>query len=104
MFYKVEWGINIEAHSPEEAARKAREIQLDPDSTATFYDVTYENGIKLKTINLKRKNYIVRFNSEFSLVVQARDEVEAIQMGQDTDIEKFYRADSEYEAEEGGQL
>lgn len=40
MEYRVTWAIDIEADSPLEAARKAREIQLDPDSTATVFDVT----------------------------------------------------------------
>lgn len=37
--YLVVWEIDIEANSPHEAARKAREIQLDPQSTATSFDV-----------------------------------------------------------------
>ncbi|HRO60530.1 MAG TPA: hypothetical protein PKZ27_03050 [Rhodocyclaceae bacterium] len=37
--YLVSWLINIDADTPEEAAAKAREIQLDPHSMATIFDV-----------------------------------------------------------------
>lgn len=38
--YEVNWLMPIEdAFSPEEAARKAREIQLDPESIATIFHV-----------------------------------------------------------------
>lgn len=36
----VSWVIDIEADTPEEAAMKARAIQLDPHSMATIFDVT----------------------------------------------------------------
>ena len=42
--YRVSWEIDIDADSPEEAARKAREIQLRPDSHATVFDLTDESG------------------------------------------------------------
>lgn len=39
--YFVTWCIDIfDANSPEEAARRALEIQRDPDSIATVFDVT----------------------------------------------------------------
>ena len=37
--YLVEWTINITASTPEEAARQARAIQLDPTSMATCFHV-----------------------------------------------------------------
>lgn len=37
--YLVQWNIEIYAQSPREAALKAREIQLDPDSIATVFEV-----------------------------------------------------------------
>lgn len=38
--YLVSWTIDVfDADSPEEAAWKARVIQLDPDNIATFFDV-----------------------------------------------------------------
>jgi hypothetical protein len=37
--YIVTWVIDIEADSPEEAARLALEIQRDPDSIATYFTV-----------------------------------------------------------------
>jgi len=41
--YNVMWSIDLEADSPGEAARVAREIQLDPDSLATSFTVIDEN-------------------------------------------------------------
>lgn len=38
--YLVSWLINIDAESPLEAAKEARKIQTDPDSTATLFGVT----------------------------------------------------------------
>ena len=38
--YRVRWEIDIDARSVTEAAKKALEIQRDPDSTALFFDVT----------------------------------------------------------------
>lgn len=37
--FRVMWEIDIEADSPEEAAVKALEIQRNPDSWATVFDV-----------------------------------------------------------------
>lgn len=37
--YLVIWKINVDEPSPMEAAKRAREFQLDKDSTATFFDV-----------------------------------------------------------------
>lgn len=40
MKYLVTWIIDIDADSPEEAAKKALEIQRDPNSIATYFTVT----------------------------------------------------------------
>jgi len=37
--YVVTWQVEVEADSHREAAELAKEIQLDPDSTATFFVV-----------------------------------------------------------------
>ena len=42
--YRVTWNIDIEADTPEDAARQAREIQLDPTSMATVFDVASHDG------------------------------------------------------------
>lgn len=42
--YLVMWEIDINAKSPEAAAAKALEIQRDPNSVATVFDVTDEDG------------------------------------------------------------
>jgi hypothetical protein len=41
MDYRVTWVINVEADSPMDAAKQALEIQRDPKSTATIFDVAY---------------------------------------------------------------
>jgi len=43
--YRVKWEIDIEADSPEEAAKESLKIQRDPDSVATIFDVTDDNGV-----------------------------------------------------------
>ncbi len=42
--YFVTWEIDIEAENPREAAEKALEIQRDPESTATCFQVFDEDG------------------------------------------------------------
>jgi hypothetical protein len=37
--YHVEWSIDIDAETPEQAARIAQSMMLDPESTATCFDV-----------------------------------------------------------------
>jgi len=37
--FRVSWYIDIEADTPQHAAKKARAIQLNPDSEATVFDV-----------------------------------------------------------------
>ena len=44
MWYRIEWEIECEADSPEEAARWALERQRDPESHATFFTVYDEVG------------------------------------------------------------
>ena len=42
--YHVSWDIDLVADSPMDAARQALRIQRDPDSIATVFDVTNEEG------------------------------------------------------------
>ena len=44
MEYRVTWIIDLDAESFEDAARLAREIQLDPDSLATHFMITDPHG------------------------------------------------------------
>lgn len=37
--YHVLWKVDVEADSPEEAARQARTMQVRPGTTATVFDV-----------------------------------------------------------------
>lgn len=46
--YRVKWEIDIEADSPEEAAKEALKIQRDPDSVATIFDVIDDNGVTIQ--------------------------------------------------------
>lgn len=48
--YVVTWTIEIEATSPEVAAQMARDIQLDPDSIATVFEVCEDLGFFPKTV------------------------------------------------------
>ena len=43
MMYRVIWTIDIEADSPQEAARKALKIQRNPKSTATVFEVEWRH-------------------------------------------------------------
>lgn len=43
-YYLVTWQIELEAESPEDAARQALAIHRDPDSAATVFDVQSEAG------------------------------------------------------------
>ncbi len=47
--YIVTWRIEIDATTPRDAAKQALEIQRDPFSSATVFDVTDEDG---KNINV----------------------------------------------------
>ena len=42
--YQVNWNIDIEAESMDQAAMQARAIQLDPDSIATVFTVSHRNA------------------------------------------------------------
>lgn len=46
--YFIGWEIELDASSPEEAAREALVIMRDPNSTATVFDITdTESGVKV---------------------------------------------------------
>lgn len=42
--YFVRWTVEIDADSPEEAAKIARGFQLDPNSVATVFNVSTNEG------------------------------------------------------------
>lgn len=48
--YTVDWSIDIDAETPEEAARIAKEIQLDSKSIANFFTVF--DGESIRYIDL----------------------------------------------------
>ena len=49
--YLVTWSIDLEAESPEDAARQALDIQRDPDSCALVFGVR-EPGKRLVRVDL----------------------------------------------------
>ena len=44
--YIVTWRIELTAKTPQEAVRQAREIQLDQNNTATFFEVAIEHELQ----------------------------------------------------------
>jgi hypothetical protein len=42
--YTVAWTVQVQADSPEQAARRARVMQIDPDTAATVFDVADDKG------------------------------------------------------------
>jgi len=55
MEYRVTWIIDLDAESFEEAAQEALEIQRDPDSLATHFTVTDEDG-RTKEVDIGPEN------------------------------------------------
>ena len=55
--FTVIWEIDIEAETHEEAARKARAIQLDPASVADVFEVHHPMpGVMSKRVDLSELN------------------------------------------------
>jgi hypothetical protein len=50
--YRVAWVIDIEAEDAVEAALRAQEIQRDPDSEASFFEVTDTRTSLCQTVDL----------------------------------------------------
>lgn len=50
--FKVVWEIQLEANSPLEAAKTAREWQLDKDSSATMYYVQEDEKKEVFSVDL----------------------------------------------------
>lgn len=50
--YRVTWVIDVDADTPEDAARKAREYQIDPDSTANVFDVVNREIPEAKPVRI----------------------------------------------------
>lgn len=52
--YRVKWEIDIDAKTPEEAAKMALDIQRDENSIATCFEVYTETG-EMKFIDLSEE-------------------------------------------------
>jgi len=50
--YLVEWSIDIDAETPEEAAKLALEVQRDPESQGLFFEVTDDKTGECVTVDL----------------------------------------------------
>jgi hypothetical protein len=53
--YRVLWEIDISAETPEEAANKARKIQLNPESWATVFNVWCKHSTRPVEVDLKEE-------------------------------------------------
>jgi hypothetical protein len=51
MEYTVSWVVNVDADSPEEAAKICRKMQLDKNSIATVFNIVGNNG-NVTTVDL----------------------------------------------------
>jgi len=49
--YEVRWTIDLDAENPLEAVKLAKEIQLDPDSIANYFEII-NNGKVICAIDL----------------------------------------------------
>jgi hypothetical protein len=54
MIYLVTWQIEVDADSPRDAAKKALEIQRDPTSIATVFNVTPADKLKFEEVDLSK--------------------------------------------------
>ena len=54
-WYLVKWEVDLWADSPEEAARQAREVQLDKGSTATCFNIVDNSKNKQFFIDLEKE-------------------------------------------------
>lgn len=50
--YLVKWVIDLEADTPEAAAREALRIQRDPDSVATVFEIHDDEGNYVQLVDL----------------------------------------------------
>ena len=69
--YYVTWSIEVEATSPRVAAEMALEIQRDPESIATVFVVSDENGAAVQIDAAKREKSVEEIIDE--LVDDAAD-------------------------------
>jgi hypothetical protein len=53
--YRVLWEIDISAETPEEAANKARKIQLNPESWATVFNVWCKHSTRPVEVDIKEE-------------------------------------------------
>lgn len=49
--FTVSWVIQVDAESPEEAARKAKAVQSAPDTIADVYNVAHSDGTPIGALD-----------------------------------------------------
>lgn len=55
--YIVRWEIQLDAETPKKAAERALEIQRDPASIATFFEVVKHSTREIKYIDLGEESH-----------------------------------------------
>lgn len=60
--YRVTWTIDVDAKSPKAAAKKAREMQRDPESTATVFEVAYHKTTQRKSGKIRSEYVTEQFD------------------------------------------
>ena len=66
--YRVTWEIDVEAETPEDAAKEALSIQRDIDSEAVVFGVTDTDTALHKTVDLLALQ-VDEINSDFSSLI-----------------------------------
>ena len=80
--YHVMWEIDIDAETPEAAAREAFKCMQDPQTTATVFDVFDEDGTPTR-IDLAESDPVVKAEQEY-LVILLYPEYMTDNYGQET--------------------
>ncbi|NUM55786.1 MAG: hypothetical protein HUU46_19265 [Candidatus Hydrogenedentes bacterium] len=78
MLYRVTWTIDLDADSPEHAARRALEIHRNPDSWATHFEVRAKRG-RVHNVDLGRGDAATKQDVVFVLTPMADGIVRDVQ-------------------------
>ena len=60
----VHWELDVEATNPREAARHALDVQRNPESIATVFDVRYPSGFEIAQVDLEDDKKFLEFDEE----------------------------------------
>lgn len=105
MNYTVRWEIEIDAETPEEAAREALKIQRDPESTATVFDVEPESKAAGKGLVCSKRVDLTESDGEFSRLEEVKqNEGLEIAPGLPTDEQYIEQCQQDRRTEEDGAI